>query len=98
MITHEEARKENNLMMENHITLTKEKYQFIAEEMVNRRTTHYKKIDDYITQNEQRDKNVARYLELQEKYEKAQFTFVKVSEMQEYFRLNQKLSNVGKVE
>ena len=94
MITHEEARKENNLMMENHITLTKEKYQFIAKEMVKRRTTHYKKIDDYITQQEQFSKDVDRYFELRSKANR--FLMENEDELREFWKLEEKLSKVGK--
>ncbi len=95
LITHEEARKENNLMMENHITLTKEKYQFRAEEMANRRTTNYKKNDDYIKQNEQRDRDITRSFELENKYLLDTQT---TEEMHERWALEDKLSKVGKEE
>lgn len=79
MITHDEERKhlDIKLVIELKVRCNKEVRKYL---------------NDYITQNEQRNRDLARYLELQEKYEKAQFTFVKASEMQEYFRLNQKLS------
>lgn len=64
-----------------------------------------KYLNDYITQQEKLQdehealkKDVARYLELQQKFENANFSFVKEQDKQEYFRLNQKLSKVGKEE
>jgi len=108
LITHDEARKENNLMMENHITLTKEKYQFIAKEMVKRRTTHYKKIDDYITQQEKKDELLEMY---KESYELLKEVIVKTGSTRkewarlkelekqiECYQLQEKLLKVGKEE
>jgi len=63
MITHEEARKENNLMMENHVQLTKEKYDWCPL-MVDRRKSHYKKIDDYITQQQAQEERAKKVEEL----------------------------------
>lgn len=65
MITHEEARKENNLMMDNHIQLTKEKYSF-APKVWERRKQHYLKIDDYISQQEKKDELLKLYRECNE--------------------------------
>ncbi|NLE06396.1 MAG: hypothetical protein GX638_16545 [Crenarchaeota archaeon] len=67
MITHEEARKENNLMMKNHVQLTKEKYDWCPL-MVGRRKSHYKKIDDYITQQELKEQRAKKVEELLEVY------------------------------
>ncbi len=84
MITHEEA-----------LELVKILYFNINEKTtkeLNRTSKIYNKLDNYIAQQEQLSKDVARYFELRD------MPYLELHEIEEFHDLEDKLSKVGKAE